>query len=62
MTVAEMNGLQKEFGLELRITEAYHCHDDYDWNKYDISFRGIIVGSELVSVDFVQSNIKKYFF
>lgn len=62
MTTAEMNGLKKEYGSELRIHEAYHCHDEDAWNKFDISFRGIIVGSELVSADFVRNNIKKYFF
>ncbi len=61
MTTAEMNWLQMEYGSELRIHEAYHCHDEDAWNKFEISFRGIIVGSELVSADFVRDNIKKYF-
>ena len=61
MTTAEMNGLQREYGSELRIDEAYHLHDEDEWNKFEISFRGIIVGSELVTADFVRNNIKKYF-
>lgn len=59
MTLAEMIHLRNEFGSDLRIAPAVHLHNEDEWNEFEISFRGIIVGSELVDVDFVRKNIQE---
>lgn len=59
MTISEMISLYAEYGPDLRISKAYHLHDEDEWNEYTISFKGIIVGSELVDADFVRKNIKE---
>ena len=59
MTFADMVALKDEYGPDLRISKAYHLHDEDAWNEYTISFKGIIVGSELVDTDFVRKNIKE---
>lgn len=57
MTFLAMEALRQEYGPELTVTKAYHCHDEDAWNKYDIAYRGIIVGSELVPLRFAIENI-----
>ena len=59
MTNEEMIKLQNEFGSELKIENAIHLHDEYEWNKLTISYKGIIVGSELVDYEFARNNILK---
>lgn len=61
MTVSEMIKLKHEYGDEMRVTRAIHLHDEDEWNKYCISYRDVVVGSELVSVDFVKKNIARHF-
>lgn len=59
MTISEMNELKNEYGDDMRISPAGpHIHDDpYSWNKYNITYKGIIVGSELVSADSIRQYI-----
>lgn len=59
MTVNEMVTLRDEYGEEMRISKAIHLHDEDEWNEYTISYKGVIVGSELVSADFVRDYIRK---
>ena len=59
MTLADMIHLYNEFSPDLRIDPAIHLHDEDSWNEYTISYKGIIVGSELVNADFVRKNIKE---
>lgn len=64
MTILEMYELIKEYGDEMRVSKAIHLHDEDEWNEYEISYKGIVVGSELVSADFVRRYIadhNKYF-
>lgn len=52
----EMEQLVKEFkGLEVK--KHIKLFDEYECNEYDIVYHGIIVGSELVSYEFVRNNI-----
>lgn len=60
MTKLEMGLLKKEFGNDLKIEKAYHLHDEYGYNysnQITISYKNIIVGSELVDYEFVRNNI-----
>lgn len=57
MTILEMYELMKEYGNDLRVSKAIHLHDEDEWNEYTISYKGVIVGSELVSADFVRHYI-----
>ena len=59
MTVNEMATLRDEYGEEMEISKAIHLHGEDEWNEYTISYKGVIVGSELVSADFVRDYIRK---
>ena len=62
MTREEMKQLKDEFGNDLSIEKAIHLHDENGYNysnEYTISYKNIIVGSELVDYDFVRNNILK---
>ena len=61
MTMDEMHLLVREYEPDLEISNAVHLHDEDEWNKLCISYKGIIVGSELVSVDFVRNYITEKF-
>lgn len=61
MTFIEMLNLKAEYGPEMKITKAVRLHDEDAWNEYEISYRGCLVGSELVSADFVRRLIKNNF-
>ena len=61
MTTEDMIELKTEYGKDLEITKAVHLHDEDEWNKYSITYKGIIVGSELVSKEFVKDYIKRHF-
>lgn len=61
MTMHEMDMLKREYGADMKISKAVHLHDEDEWNKYCISYKGIIVGSELVSADFVRNYITEKF-
>ena len=61
MTIKEMVELRDEYGPDMVIDEAVHLHDEYEWNKYTISYKGIIVGSELVTKEFVRDYIAQHF-
>ena len=60
MTTKEMLDLQMEYGSQMKIDKAVHLHDEDSCNEYCISYKGIIVGSELVSIDFVRNYIEQY--
>lgn len=60
MRADEMEALKKEYGDDLEITQSYHLHDEDEWNKWVISYKGIIVGSELVSKNFVKDYIARH--
>ena len=59
MTKSELITLKDRYGSDIEITKAIHLHNEDEWNKVCISYKGIIVGSELVSFDFVNSQIEK---
>lgn len=61
MTIGEMAVLNLEYGKDMEVSRAVHTHDEDDWNEYEISYRGIIVGSELVTADFVREYIAEHF-
>lgn len=61
MTTNEMISLKNEYGDQMKISKAYHLHDEDDRNEWIITYNGIIVGSELVSTDFVRNYIKEHF-
>lgn len=61
MTIKEMSELKDEFGKDMEVTKAVHLHDEDEWNECVISYKGIAVGSELVSADFVRAYIKEKF-
>lgn len=58
MTNSEMITLKNEYGKDIEITDATHLHDEDEWNQLCIFYKGIIVGSELVSVGFVKDQIE----
>ena len=60
MTMAEMNALKAEYGDDMSISKAVHLHDEDEWNEYCIAYKDIIVGSELVSTDFVRKYIEDH--
>lgn len=52
--------LREEFGNDVRFEKAIHLHDEVGYNysnEYTISYKGVIVGSELVDYDFIRENI-----
>lgn len=57
MTLTEMIALAQELGLE--VTKAVHLHDEDERNEWELSHNGILVGSELVSADFVRDYIRR---
>lgn len=63
MTIEEMHKLKYKYNADgkkhFRIERAIHLHDEDEWNEYTLTYNNIIVGSELVSVEFVEDNIAK---
>ena len=62
MTELEMEILKAEFGEKLEIKDYVKTMDDYSYDfdvKKEISYDGIIVGSDIVGFDFVKQNILK---
>ena len=59
MTLKEMHELKYKYGKRFCISRAIHLHDEDEWNEWTLSYDGIIVGSELVSAQFVEDNISK---
>lgn len=60
MTIKEMEQLKKEFGKDLKIEDYVKVMDDYSYYfdiKKRISYKGIIVGSDIVEYNFVRQNI-----
>ena len=60
MKVKEMEQLKKEFGKDLKIEDYVKVMDDYSYYfdiKKIISYKGIIVGSDIVDYNFVKQNI-----
>ena len=58
MTITEMVALcNRVDGLVFE--PSVKLHDEDHWNEFDIIYKGIIVGSELVSAEFVINNIKE---
>lgn len=57
MTLTEMRALAQELGLE--VTKAVHLHDEDEWNEWELSHNGILVGSELVSAEFVRDYMRR---
>ena len=60
MTELEMETLKAEFGEKLEIKDYVKTMDDYSYDfdvKKEISYDGIIVGSNIVDFDFVKQNI-----
>ena len=62
MTLNEMCELKNEYGSAMVLSEASpHLHDDpYSDHKYELTYNGIKVGSELVSADFVRKYIEDH--
>lgn len=44
-------------GGGVKLSKHHKLHNEDEWNRYDITYKGIIVGSELVSYDFIKNNI-----
>lgn len=61
MTPQEVLELVREYAPDLEVAGAVHLHDEDAWNKVTISYRGVIVGSELVDKEFVRKSINNYF-
>lgn len=61
MSILEIYELLREYGNEMEVRKAVHLHDEYEKNEYVITYRGVMVGSELVDADSVRYYIKKYF-
>ena len=62
MTELEIEILKAEFGEKLEIKDYVKTMDDYSYDfdvKKEISYDGIIVGSDIVDFDFVKQNILK---
>jgi hypothetical protein len=60
MTLEEMHALRRKYGRDrFKIAWAVHLHDEDEQNERTLSFDGVIVGSELVPVDFVEENIQR---
>lgn len=63
MTLKEMHELKYKYNADgkkrFRIERAIHLHGEDEWNEWTLTYNGIIVGSELVSVQFVEDNISK---
>ena len=62
MTELEMEILKTEFGEKLEIKDYVKTMDDYSYDfdvKKEISYDGIIVGSDIVGFNFVKQNILK---
>ena len=63
MTLEEMHKLKYKYNADgkkrFRIERAIHLHNEDEWNEWTLTYNGIIVGSELVSVQFVEDNIRK---
>ncbi len=63
MTLEEMHKLKYKYNADgkkrFRIERAIHLHDEDAWNEYALTYNGIIVGSELVDVQFVENLIKE---
>ena len=62
MTELEMEILKAEFGEKLEIKDYVKTMDDYSYDfdvKKEISYDGIIVGSDIVDCNFVKQNILK---
>ena len=59
MTIKELSDLRNEFGEELYVKKATNLHDERYGNKIEIVYKNIIVGSDLVSYEFVRENILK---
>lgn len=63
MTLKEMHELKYKYNADgkkhFRIERAIHLHDEDERNEYTLTYNRIIVGSELVSVEFVENNISK---
>ena len=63
MTLKEMHELKCKYNAggkkRFRIARAIHLHDEDEWNEWTLYYNGINVGSELVSVKFVEDNISK---
>ena len=60
MTKQEMTQLKNEFGKDLKIQDYVRTIDDYSYYfdvKKEITYKGIIVGSDIVDYDFVRQNI-----
>ena len=62
MTELEMKILKAEFGEKLEIKDYVKTMDDYSYDfdvKKEISYDGIIVGSDIVDFNLVKQNILK---
>ena len=55
-TEESVRELDEEFG-NVKIEKTIELHDEDMPSKYIISYKGIIIGSELVSYDFMRRNI-----
>ena len=59
MTLKEMHELKYKYGKQFTVGRAVHLHDEDEWNEYTLAYNGVIVGSELVSRQFVEEQIKR---
>lgn len=50
--------LRAEYGPDIKATKAVHLMDEDEWNKVTVSYKGIIVGSELVPYEFMKKNVE----
>ena len=58
MTYSEMIGLCNEYAPNMVLYKACKLHDEDNLNKYVLVYKGVIVGSELVTAESVREYIK----
>lgn len=56
MTTEEMKKLE-ELGCEIHKAVVLHDEEDFG-NEYEISYHGIIIGSELIDYNMILENMK----
>lgn len=59
MTLKEMHELKYKYGKDFCISRAVHLHGEDEWNEFVLTYKRVIVGSELVPLEFVEDNISK---
>lgn len=58
MTFMALHSLLQMYGTDLTLEKAVHLHDEDEQNEWTLSYKGIVVGSELVPAALVRNNIE----